>query len=172
MERVYREVTATGNEAYTAGDSNSDHGVAEGFRESVEMNIDGTGPVLPSENTSVTPPSKCKPQSNPNALTRGGSSGRKRKTSDSSESSSFGHPSRRSLRFNDALLKLKALPILSNPDENLDFLFWAIYLLKTSEKDVDILCSLETTDQMTSWLTKEYEEHCEAQLNAAGPTKG
>lgn len=66
MGLVYEKVTATGSEANSAGDSDSDHDIAKGSEESDEMNSDGTRPA--TKNTFVPLLGKGKVQSKPKSV--------------------------------------------------------------------------------------------------------
>lgn len=172
MDRVFRDVTAMGNDAMFPGDGIDD--IAEGSDESDELrDLHGSVPHADDFNETTTPVSRKGKQTVGQTSKLGSGSGaQKRKFTETSDyesgsiAQSLDHfkltPSiiiNRLGRWgvDDCVKKIKTLPFFENEGENEDFLIWACSVFgRQVQHKIDVFCKVETTSLMIKWLRREH----------------
>lgn len=172
MDRVFRDVTAMGNDAMFPGDGIDDV-IAEGFDESDgPPGLHGSVPHADEFNETTTPVSrKGKQPVGQTSKLGSGFGAQKRKFTETSDydsgsiAQSLDHFKvtpriiiNRSGRWgvDDCVRKIKTLPFFGNEGENEDFFIWACRVFGRQQHKIDVFCEVQTTSLMIKWLRREH----------------
>ncbi|XP_058216577.1 L10-interacting MYB domain-containing protein-like [Rhododendron vialii] len=171
MARVFRDVTAMGNEAMFPGDGIDD--IAEGFDESDgPRDLHGSVPHADDLNEITTPVSRKGKQTVAQMSKLGSGSGvQKRKFTETSDYDSgsivqsldhfkltpsilINRPGRWGV--DDCVKKIKTLPLFENEGENEDLFIWACSVFRRQQHKIDVFCEVKSSSRMIRWLQREH----------------
>ncbi|XP_058205069.1 L10-interacting MYB domain-containing protein-like [Rhododendron vialii] len=169
MARVFRDVTAMGNEAMFLGDGIDD--IAEGSDESDgPRDLHGSVPHADDLNETTPVSRKGKQTVGQTSKLGSGSGGQKRKFTETSDYDSgsiaqsldrfkltpsilINRPGRWGV--DDCVKKIKTLPLFENEGENEDLFIWACSVFGRQQHKIDVFCEVESSSRMIRWLQRE-----------------
>ncbi|KAG5563849.1 hypothetical protein RHGRI_000145 [Rhododendron griersonianum] len=168
MGRVFRDITAMGNEAIFPGEGIEE--IGEGSGDSEGMHVEG-GSVPQSQEQYQTSVSKGKRPIGQTSTVGGSKSSCKRKFTDVHEamSATFAESIDRfkstpSIVINrsgawgieNAIRKLDTLPMFAIPRQNKAFHSWACRFFERQQHKIDIFCEQKDMDDAIQWLRDEH----------------